>query len=164
VVLHREPLILSKLVKDVLASLSETLRGHHVELSIEERDTPILGDRELLKMILTQYLDNAAKYSAPDTPIDVTVRESDKELVLAVKNQGPVIEMKDRERVFDRFYRDASVKEQIPGTGLGLSIVKKAAEAHRGHVWVISGEGEGTTFFLSMPKLPSGGAGAWNLG
>ena len=165
VALHTEPVILSRLVKEVLDSLSTTLKGRRVDLSIDERDAPMLGDRELLTMILTQYLDNAAKYSVPDTPIDVMVRESDKELVLAVKNLGPVIQMKDRDRVFERFYRDAGVKESIPGTGVGLSIVKKAAEAHHGHVWVVSGEQEGTTFFLSMPKLTAGeGAEAWNLG
>jgi two-component system sensor histidine kinase KdpD len=44
------------------------------------------------------------------------------------------------------------LKEVAPGTGIGLSIVRKAAEAHHGHVWVISDEKEGTTFFLSLPS------------
>ena len=108
-------------------------------------------------MILTQYLDNAAKYSAPETPIDITVRESKSELLLSVRNHGSLIQMQDRERVFERFYRSADAKMRAPGTGLGLSIVKKAAEAHQGHVWVVSAKEEGTTFFLSMPKLQVGG-------
>jgi two-component system sensor histidine kinase KdpD len=157
VTLHTEPVIISRLVKDVVKDLSNTLKGHPVELSIEERDTPLQGDRELLTMILTQYLDNAAKYSPPETPIGITVRESDSELLLSVRNFGSIIQMQDRERVFERFYRGANAIERAPGTGVGLSIVKKAAEAHRGHVWVISGEHEGTTFFLSMPKLQAGG-------
>jgi two-component system sensor histidine kinase KdpD len=157
VTLHIEPVIVSKLVKDVVTELSGALDGHPIELSIEERDTPLQGDRELLKMILMQYLDNAAKYSAPTTPIDITVRESNSELLLSVRNQGSLIKMQDRERVFERFYRGSEAKERAPGTGVGLSIVKKAAEAHRGHVWVISAEEEGTTFFLSMPKLQAGG-------
>jgi two-component system sensor histidine kinase KdpD len=114
-------------------------------------------------MILTQYLDNAAKYSAPDTPIGVAVRESNSELLLSVRSRGSIIQMQDRERVFERFYRGSDAKQRVPGTGVGLSIVKKAAEAHQGHVWVISGEAEGTTFFLSMPKLQVGGIKAWNL-
>jgi two-component system sensor histidine kinase KdpD len=157
VVLRTEPVIVSKLVKDVVSKLSGTLKGHPIKLSLEEQDTPLQGDRELLTMILTQYLDNAAKYSAPESPIDIAVRESSSELLLSVRNVGSLIQMQDRERVFERFYRGASAKERVPGTGVGLSIVKKAAEAHRGHVWVISAEDQGTTFFLSMPKLHAGG-------
>ena len=157
VTLHTEPVIVSRLIKDIVSSLSSTLKGHSIELSIEEPDTPIQGDRELLTMILTQYLDNAAKYSTPDTPIDVSVRESNSELLLSVRNFGSTIQLRDRDRVFERFYRGAGVKEVVPGTGVGLSIVKKAAEAHRGHVWVTSAEEEGTTFFLSMPKLSTEG-------
>jgi two-component system sensor histidine kinase KdpD len=162
VTVRTEPVILSSLVKDVVSDLSASLKGHPVKLSIEEQDKPLEGDRELLMMILTQYLDNAAKYSAPDTPIDVTVRENKSELLLSVRNRGSLIDMQDRERVFERFYRGADARKRAPGTGVGLSVVKKAAEAQRGHVWVISGEEEGTTFFLSMPKLEVGGAGAWN--
>jgi two-component system, OmpR family, sensor histidine kinase KdpD len=152
VTLRTEPVIVSKLVNDVVADLSGTLKGHPIEMSIEESDTPLQGDRELLKMILTQYLDNAAKYSAAATPIGITVRESKSELFLSVRNQGSLIQMQDRERVFERFYRGADAKQRAPGTGVGLSIVKKAAAAHHGHVWVVSGEDQGTTFFLSMPK------------
>jgi two-component system sensor histidine kinase KdpD len=153
VTLRTEPVILSKLVKEVVTHLEPALKGHPVELSIQEHDTPLQGDRELLMMILTQYLDNAAKYSAPDAPIDVAVRESDSELLLSVRNRGPLIQMQDRERVFERFYRGPDSRERIAGTGVGLSIVKKAAEAHQGHVWVVSAEQEGTTFFLSVPKM-----------
>jgi len=157
VTLRAEPVVVSRLVKDVVSDLSGTLQGHPIELEIEEQDTPLQGDRELLKMILTQYLDNAAKYSAPDSPIGITVRESKSELLLSVRNIGSLIEMQDRQRVFERFYRSADAKKRAPGTGLGLSIVKKAAEAHQGHVWVVSAQEEGTTFFLSMPKLQVGG-------
>ena len=163
VTLRTEPVIISRLVNDVVSQLSGTLKGHPIELSIQEQDTPLQGDRELLMMILTQYLDNAAKYSAPDAPIDISVRENSSELLLSVRNRGSVIQMKDRERVFERFYRGTDAKDRAPGTGVGLSIVKKAAEAHQGHAWVVSSEEEGTTFYLSMPKLQVGGTKAWNL-
>jgi two-component system sensor histidine kinase KdpD len=69
-----------------------------------------------------------------------------------VHNFGPTIPIEDREQIFERFYRSSALKEVAPGTGIGLSIVRKAAEAHHGHVWVISDEKEGTTFFLSLPS------------
>jgi two-component system sensor histidine kinase KdpD len=164
VTLDTEPVIVSAVVRDVVAELSNALKGHPVELTIEEQDTPLQGDRELLRMILTQYLDNAAKYSAPNTPIAIAARESNSELLLSVHNQGSFIKMQDRERVFERFYRGPDAKERTAGTGVGLSIVKKAAEARLGHVWVISAEEEGTTFFVSLRKPQAGGPKTWNLG
>jgi signal transduction histidine kinase len=59
--------------------------------------------------------------------------------------------MEDRERIFDRFYRAEDFRESVSGTGIGLSVARKAAESHHGHVWVISDQKEGTTFFLSLP-------------
>lgn len=156
------PVVISAMVHDVLDELASTLAGHRVEVSIDEREIPLVGDKELLTMVLTQYLDNAAKYAAPDTPISIHIRESDSELILAVHNRGPAIELDDRERVFERFYRGADARGSVPGTGLGLSIVRKAAEAHRGHVWVVSAEHEGTTFFLSMPRVRAEVKATWN--
>jgi two-component system sensor histidine kinase KdpD len=102
-------------------------------------------------MILTQYVDNARKYSTPGTPIMISARESHAEVLISVHNYGSTIRIEDRERVFDRFYRAADQRESASGTGIGLSVVRKAAEAHHGHVWVISSDKEGTTFFLSLP-------------
>jgi two-component system sensor histidine kinase KdpD len=102
-------------------------------------------------MVLTQYIDNARKYSAPHTPIRVAARKSQNEVIISVQNVGSTVRIEDRERIFDRFYRAADSKDTVPGTGIGLSVVKKAAEAHSGHAWVVSDEQEGTTFFLSLP-------------
>jgi len=68
-----------------------------------------------------------------------------------VHNFGSRIRIEDRERIFERFYRSPELKDSVPGTGIGLSVVRKAAEAHHGHVWVISDEKSGTTFSLSLP-------------
>jgi two-component system sensor histidine kinase KdpD len=108
-------------------------------------------DRGLLTTILAQYIDNAQKYSIPGNPIKVQARRSRTEVLFSVHNYGSAIRIEDRERVFDRFYRSPDRKGAVPGTGIGLSVVKKAAEAHHGHVWVISDDREGTTFFLSLP-------------
>jgi two-component system sensor histidine kinase KdpD len=151
-----EDIDISTLVEEVKAELSESLAGHPLEVSIPSGLASVSGDKELLATVLGQYLDNAAKYSNPDTPIDISVRDSATELVVAVHSLGPVIPIDDRERVFERFYRCPEAKERAVGTGVGLSIVKKAAEAHHGHVWVISAESEGTTFFLSLPKIRYG--------
>ena len=99
---------------------------------------------------MTQFVDNAGKYSTPGSSIKISAQESASEVLIAVHNKGSLIRQQDRERIFERFYRCPETKHQAPGTGIGLSIAKKAAEVHNGHVWVISDEQEGTTFFLSI--------------
>jgi two-component system sensor histidine kinase KdpD len=108
-------------------------------------------DRQLVGTILAQYIDNAHKYSTPGSQIQIAARRSHGEVLISVHNFGSMIPIEDREVVFERFYRSPVHREATAGTGIGLSIVKKAAEAHHGHVWVISEEKEGTTFFLSIP-------------
>jgi signal transduction histidine kinase len=103
-------------------------------------------------MALAQYLDNAVKYSFLGTAIKVAARASHSEVLISVHNYGPAIPISDRERVFQRFYRSEGSKNLALGTGIGLSAVKMTADAHRGHVWVISDADEGTTFFLSLPQ------------
>jgi two-component system sensor histidine kinase KdpD len=72
--------------------------------------------------------------------------------LISVHNYGPLIPISDRERIFQRFYRGEESKSLAPGTGIGLSAVKMAAEAHKGHVWVISEVDDGNTFYLSLPQ------------
>jgi two-component system sensor histidine kinase KdpD len=102
-------------------------------------------------MILAQYIDNARKYSTAGSLISIAAQASHNDVLISVHNFGPAIRIEDRERIFERFYRSPELKDAIPGTGIGLSVVRKAAEAHHGHVWVISDGMEGTTFFLSLP-------------
>lgn len=124
---------------------------HRIDIRVDDSTVAALADRSLLAMVLTQYLDNARKYSTPGTPIKINARMNRGELIVSVHNQGSKVRIEDRERIFDRFYRTPDLADSVPGTGIGLSIVKKAVEARRGHVWVVSNEIEGTTFFLSLP-------------
>jgi two-component system sensor histidine kinase KdpD len=140
-----------ELVTEVLARQRDQAESDRVQVAIEDSAMTVRVDRGLLAMILEQYIDNAEKYSTPGTPIRIAVQRSRNEVVISVHNVGSTIRIEDRERVFDRFFRSAETKETTPGTGIGLSVVRKAAEAHHGHVWVISDEKEGTTFFLSLP-------------
>jgi two-component system sensor histidine kinase KdpD len=140
-----------QVVTEVLGKQPKEATRNSFQVAIEDPALTVSADRALLEMILEQYIDNARKYSAPDTPIAIAARKSRTEVLISVQNYGSTIRIEDRERVFDRFYRSSDLKDTIPGTGIGLSVVRKAAEAHHGHVWVISNDKEGTTFFLSLP-------------
>jgi two-component system sensor histidine kinase KdpD len=139
------------LVSEVLSTPAVKEIKHRVEVRVDDSASAALADRALLVMVLTQYLDNARKYSAPGTPIKITARMNRGELIISVHNRGSNIRIEDRERIFDRFYRAPDLADSVLGTGIGLSIVRKASEARRGHVWVVSDEKEGTIFFLSLP-------------
>jgi signal transduction histidine kinase len=140
-----------ELIFEVLGDLPKPLGRDRIQAVVDDSDLIVNADRKLLATILAQYIDNARKYSFPDTPIEVAARKSHTDVLFSVHNFGSAIRIEDRERVFDRFYRSSDQKGTVPGTGIGLSVVKKAAEAHHGHVWVISDDREGTTFYLSLP-------------
>jgi len=127
------------------------MQDHPVEVAIQNPTLTVRGDSELLSMALSQYLENAAKYSFAGSAVRVSAWESHSELLISVHNFGPAIPIEDRERVFERFYRGTGTMQLAAGTGIGLSTVRMAAEAHHGHAWVISNANEGTTFYLSLP-------------
>ncbi|MGA2351697.1 MAG: ATP-binding protein [Terracidiphilus sp.] len=139
------------LVTELLASHPVNGEKNSIQVAMEDPSLTVRADRELLAMILTQYIDNARKYSTSGTPIVIGARADHSAILVSVHNFGSMIRIEDRERIFERFYRSKDSKDAVPGTGIGLSVVRKAAEAHHGHVWVISDEKEGTTFYLSLP-------------
>lgn len=138
-------------VSEVVSGVRDSAQRSRIKAVSDDPAIAAPVDRSLLTMILQQYVDNALKYSTPGTTIEIAMRKSRGEVVISVHNFGSRIRLEDRERVFERFYRGADLGESAPGTGVGLSVVRKAAEAHHGHVWVISDEQDGTTFFLSLP-------------
>ena len=153
VILHKDEIAVSDLVSRVLRQQSGHMAGHPVEVDCPDSTLKVRGDPELLSMALIQYLDNASKYSFEGGAVRVSAWESQSEITISVHNFGPAIPIGERERIFHRFYRSESAKSMADGTGIGLSTVKMAAEAHRGHAWVISDAEEGTTFFLSLPQV-----------
>jgi signal transduction histidine kinase len=108
-------------------------------------------------MLLTQYIDNACKYSIYGTVITIRAVHAKNEVIFSVHSFGPVIPMADRERIFDRYYRSSTHSNRASGTGIGLSVAKRVALIHSGYVWVTSDEHEGTTFFAAIPDAAQKG-------
>ncbi len=152
----KDEIVVEDLLTAALKEQSKRMVGHPVEVQVPDHHLTVRGDRDLLSMAVVQYLDNAAKYSFAGTMVKVAAWESHSEVMITVHNFGPPIPISDRERIFERFYRSEGTMHRAPGTGIGLSTVKMAAEAHQGHVWVISNANEGTTFFLSLPQYSGG--------
>jgi len=151
--LRKEPVSIPELIDDLLTQHSDQLQGHPTRVSIANPRSVTYADRDLLGTAIMQFVDNAAKYSTPGSPIAIAVDDRDGEILISVHNEGSEVRAEDRERIFERFYRSPGSNHKASGTGLGLSISKEAAEAHRGRAWVTSEKGRGTTFFLSLPPM-----------
>jgi len=151
VTIHATEVAVASLIEEVTATLKDRLASMKLSIELEDEEMTINCDRQLLAMLLTQYVDNACKYSIFGTTITIRARRENAEIIFSVHSYGPEIPMTDRERIFDRYYRSASKSNRAPGTGIGLSVAKRVALIHGGAVWVTSEEGEGTTFFAAIP-------------
>jgi two-component system sensor histidine kinase KdpD len=153
---QRRPILVSKVINVVIQGLDPEDRDR-IRVSGPESEAPILADARLIAAALTQLVDNAVKYSVPESPIDLSVEVSDAEAIVTVRDKGSSIQPQDRERIFERFYRGDGTTHGPAGTGLGLSIVKRVVEAHHGRVWVDSNS-EGAVFYLALPLAPKAAA------
>lgn len=146
-----EKVAIAPLLEDVVASLADQLAPFRVKVTLSRDDLSLYCDRNLLVALLTQYLDNAAKYGAAGTPVTINAAEHAAEVIFSIHGFGPVIPPADFERIFDRYYRSSAASNRAPGTGIGLAVAKRTAQAQGGHVWVTSDDEKGTTFYASLP-------------
>jgi two-component system, OmpR family, sensor histidine kinase KdpD len=151
VAVNAESLRVATLLEDVVGGLNERLASMKVKVLLPETELELCGDRQLISMLLTQYIDNAGKYSNFGSTITIRAEQSKAEVIFSVHSFGPVIPIADRERIFDRYYRSSNSSHRAAGTGIGLSVAKRAAVIHGGYVWVTSDENEGTTFYAAIP-------------
>ena len=151
VAIHASQVGVGSLIEEVVASLRDRLASMKVAIDIEDDNQVVNCDRQLMLMLLTQYIDNACKYSIFGTTITIRVVHTNAEAIFSVHSYGPVIPMADRERIFNRYYRSSTYSNRAAGTGIGLSVARRVAQIHGGYVWVTSDEVEGTTFFAAIP-------------
>ncbi len=146
---HLDRVPLADIVHATLRRFERRLDGHEVVMCVPDGLT-VEVDRELLALALRQLLDNALKYSPPNSTIEIR-GTGNGSAQLVVRNSGSTIPDAERARIAERFYRGARAR-RIPGTGMGLAIVKQIIEAHGGNLSVASGPDAGTAFTLSLPR------------
>jgi two-component system sensor histidine kinase SenX3 len=149
-----------------LATLRHHLPPGAIALESQtDQSLRVFGDPDDLRMVISNLLDNAVKYSGDNLRITVTLAAPTPETVwVRVQDRGIGIPRAQLKRIFKRFYRvQARGLKQVKGTGLGLYIVRAIARAHGGRVFAQSeGEGHGATFTVELPRARSAmlGAGA----
>ncbi|MGN8197111.1 ATP-binding protein [Salinisphaera sp. RV14] len=130
------------------ASASQTLAFH---IAYDAR--VVLADATLLRRVLANLLDNAAKYSPAASEILIEARSGDGDVTIAICDTGPGIPAAEQSRVFDMFYRVEQGDRNAPGTGLGLAICKELTEIMGGHIRAVSpAVGSGTRIEVSLPS------------
>ena len=130
--------------------------SHSLTCTLAEDMPEISGDRQRLEQVVTNILGNAIKYTPDGGHIAVTGGGSGRNVWVEVADDGIGIPEKDRDRIFDRFYRvDKARSRESGGTGLGLSIAKEIVERHHGSLRLVPREGRGTTIRLVLPIDPS---------
>jgi two-component system sensor histidine kinase KdpD len=149
--LSRQAVAPGALVYPALEQLQSRLDGRPVRVTIDPGLGPVQADAELISITVQQLLDNAAKYSPPQSPLEVSVQQQDGKAVITVADHGSGVPQPERTRIFDKFYRGRGARERIPGTGMGLAIAREIVKAHGGEIWVDSHSGQGAEFSFTLP-------------
>jgi len=140
----------------ILAELAEAYGGDFpgVRLLGHPDEIWLDIDREKIRTVLRNLLENARKYSLPDSrPVEIEVEEGEGGILVRVRDDGPGIPEADLPNLFEPFYRvDRSRSRKTGGYGLGLSICKRIIESHGGSIAVMNNHGRGACFVLSFPK------------
>ena len=146
-----EDVDLARLVRDSAAAAEHGQDEVTVEAVVREPLPPVRGDRDRLRQVLVNLIDNAVKYSPPGDRVSVEAEQSDSRVVIEVRDRGPGISPEHQRLIFEKFGRANVAAHTKPGTGLGLFIARSIAEAHGGALEVRSAPGRGATFRLSLP-------------
>ena len=131
----------------------QAVGGRDRELELDfDGETTVRADRDALRSVLRNLLDNAARYSPAGETVTVAAERSDDMIRIEVRDRGPGIPTAHLGRVFERFYRvDTGRSREEGGTGLGLAIVKHLVRAHGGEVGAESEVGSGSAFWFTLP-------------
>jgi two-component system sensor histidine kinase TctE len=140
-ILEPAPLDLTELARDIALELAPVALKRRIELAFEATGpAPLTGNAAMLHEMIANLVDNAIRYSPPDTSVVIATGARDGAVVLAVSDEGPGIPADERDKVFSRFYRILG-QGDTGGSGLGLAIVREICLAHRGRITLRDGDG-----------------------
>ena len=141
---------IGEIVRESAAAAQSSQDEVRVRADVTAPLPSLRGDRERLRQVVTNLIDNAVKYSPAGAEVNVEAFANNGRITVAVRDRGPGILSEHKTLIFEKFGR-VSGEHAKPGTGLGLFIARSIAEAHGGTLDVESGEGSGAVFTLALP-------------
>ncbi len=152
--LKKEPCDLQDVIGTALEQLGERLGDRQVNVDLPPELKLVQLDSALFEQALVNLLENAVKYSDPETQIEIKVTQTTEMIEISICDRGIGIPSEDLERVFDKFYR-VQRPESVSGTGLGLAICKGIIEAHGGKILAENRAGGGTIIKITFQEASS---------
>jgi len=153
---HRDKVNITEVLKEVISNYSALANKKNIttKFTNSKNDFLVKGNKEKLTVLFKNILDNAIKYSLPNTEINFEMNSKNAKVSIAIQDQGIGIPKKDILRITERFYRsDNGKKLKIEGTGIGLSIVKHIINQHDGELKISSREGKGSEFIVELQQF-----------
>lgn len=145
---------LGSLIYDVLSRLQPLLMRHHLAVDLPDDLPPVYLDAVEIDQVLSNLIENAAKYAPPETKIWITVRREREEVSVQVADRGPGIPEAALPHLFTRYFRITGKGPRPPGLGLGLVVAKGLVEAHGGRIWAKNRLDSGAYFGFTLPLSP----------
>ena len=152
----KDPVSVESILQESIERGQSLATAHSIKvvMNTPAADMQAIGDRRQLVSAVSNLVENAVKYSEPDSSVEVSALVDSDWVEMRVRDFGVGIPLRDLDRIFERFYRvDRARSRDTGGTGLGLAIVRHVANNHGGEVSVTSIEGEGSTFVLKVPRF-----------
>ncbi len=152
--LDKQPHDIDQLIRECIADMASSFRHKQQEITYSEAKKPCMVRMDLtdIKVVLINLLENASKYSYPNTTITVSLTAHEDHVEIHFKDNGVGISRDDQKRIFDKFTRvDNTLSDTVSGTGLGLYWVKRIIKLHNGKISVTSKPKEGSTFKVRLP-------------
>lgn len=147
---------IERFLKDGLLETEHEMEQSHIQLSFvsELKEKRVIWlDRERLKRVIMNILDNSLKYmDKQDGQISIILRETYSSVIIEIRDNGSGISEEDLPRVFDRFFRSDTARTEIKGSGLGLAIAKQIVEGHEGRIWAVGNRDAGVCIMISLPR------------
>lgn len=138
-------------MKDLFQVLEHMVPSHPISWQPCTGEVVVTIDSLRIEQVLTNLVNNAAKYSAAESPIQIDCAAKDDALTICVRDKGIGISKQNLTRIFDKYFRDEGVANKYSGFGMGLYITSGIIREHRGTIWAENNDGTGSSFYFTLP-------------